>query len=505
VAGADVGPAGAAAPAAGAPPPPSRRSPPWLVPALVAVLLGLVGGWLGLAVLGTSDATIGPLDVTVRLDPLGGGGTTLALNPLGELAADTHRGPLGVELGVRAVAADEAEAILADPQRLTALREQLAGDVRAAAGTAVLRSVLVAVAGGGVLTLLVTRRPALAALGAVAALTLVVVPLAVAAGTVDTRALEQPRFSGLLSAAPDVVADVQKIAGNVDAYGEQLAAVVAHVTKLYDTGLALPTFAPREDAIRLLHVSDLHLNPAAWDVIRAVADQYDVDLIVDTGDISDQGSTIESRYVAPIGTLGRPYVFVRGNHDSPAVEDAVRRQRNAVVVDGTVQTVAGVRVLGVPDVRLTPDRAHRAGDAEQQRAAMAHLAELARAADPAVDVLLAHDPTDAEVVGGTAPLMLAGHGHQRHVRKYGDTLVLVQGSTGGAGLRALQGEEPTPVTLSVLYLDPRTKALQAWDDITLGGLGLTTATIQRVQADRAQPSESVPDVAEPSPTGKPAT
>jgi hypothetical protein len=60
---------------------------------------------------------------------------------------------------------------------------------------------------------------------------------------------------------------------------------------------------------------------------------------------------------------------------------------------------------------------------------------------------------------------------------------MVQGSTGGAGLRALEGEDPTPVTLSVLYLDPDTRRLVAWDDITLGGLGLTSAEIQRHQAD----------------------
>ena len=56
---------------------------------------------------------------------------------------------------------------------------------------------------------------------------------------------------------------------------------------------------------------------------------------------------------------------------------------------------------------------------------------------------------------------------------------MVQGSTGGAGLRALEGEEPTPVTLTVLYFHPGSKDLAAWDDITLGGLGLTSAEIDR--------------------------
>ena len=54
----------------------------------------------------------------------------------------------------------------------------------------------------------------------------------------------------------------------------------------------------------------------------------------------------------------------------------------------------------------------------------------------------------------------------------------MQGSTGGAGLRGLQGEQPTPWELSVLYFDPK-GALQAYDDVTVAGTGQTEVTIQR--------------------------
>jgi hypothetical protein len=65
----------------------------------------------------------------------------------------------------------------------------------------------------------------------------------------------------------------------------------------------------------------------------------------------------------------------------------------------------------------------------------------------------------------------------------------VQGSTGGAGLRALEGEYPEPLTCTVLYLDPVTGALQAYDEITLGGLGETEVTIQRVVVPAAGTAE----------------
>jgi hypothetical protein len=58
------------------------------------------------------------------------------------------------------------------------------------------------------------------------------------------------------------------------------------------------------------------------------------------------------------------------------------------------------------------------------------------------------------------------------------TRLLVEGSTGGAGLRGLEHEDPTPLTMSVLYFDEH-QALKAYDDIQLGGTGEQNVTMQR--------------------------
>jgi hypothetical protein len=54
----------------------------------------------------------------------------------------------------------------------------------------------------------------------------------------------------------------------------------------------------------------------------------------------------------------------------------------------------------------------------------------------------------------------------------------VEGSTGGAGLRGLENDEPTPLSLSVLYFDEN-QDLKAYDDIQLGGTGQSQVTMQR--------------------------
>jgi hypothetical protein len=116
-----------------------------------------------------------------------------------------------------------------------------------------------------------------------------------------------------------------------------------------------------------------------------------------------------------------------------------------------------------------------------------------------VDLAMMHDPEGAAEVDGTVPLVLAGHYHRRFQQLLPDgSLLFVQGSTGASGLRGLEGEKPTPAKASVLYFDRSTRALQAWDDITLGGLGLTSVSIERHLRSSIGESE---DARLPSPTG----
>jgi hypothetical protein len=77
-------------------------------------------------------------------------------------------------------------------------------------------------------------------------------------------------------------------------------------------------------------------------------------------------------------------------------------------------------------------------------------------------------------------MALFGHLHYRKVTRGKDgTWEMIQGSTGGSGLRALEPKTPANIELSVLFVDPSSGDLVAYDDITLGGLGLASAQINR--------------------------
>lgn len=450
-----------------------------------AVLLALAGASLAVALFGSTQAEIGPFDATFSARPDLGGGTEIHVAPLGRISLDSHAGPLGLDLRVDELRPEEAEAIADDPQSLEGLEDDIDDQVRGAVRTLAVRILLWAAVGGALATALRRLRPRDVLLGALAASVVAVASMGAATVTWREESLAEPRYSGVLALAPRAVGDAREVLDRLDDYSAQLSGLVENVAVLYQAGRSVQSFAPDASTVRVLHVSDLHLNPQAFDLIEQLVDQFRIDVVVDTGDINDWGTSFESRFVERIADVGAPYVYVRGNHDSRTTQRAVARQPNAIVLDRDAVTVAGVRIWGIGDPRFTPDKS-RAGSGEDERevaeSVAGDIADDLAAADRAapVDIALVHDPVTAEELGGVVPLVLAGHTHRRQVRDLGEgTQLRVEGSTGGAGLRALQRDEPVPLEASVLYLDAADGALRAVDAITVGGLTQTDVRIQR--------------------------
>ncbi|MGY1823841.1 metallophosphoesterase [Geodermatophilus sp. SYSU D00079] len=439
----------------------------------------LAGAFLGILLLGRVDAAIGPFDATVAFRPLGGG-ADLDVPPLGALQVDAYDGPLRLEIQLSRVDEIRAQALATNPVLLDGVVDRVSADLQDAVVRVTLLTAVAAVLGATVAALLLLRRRREVFLALGLSTALVAGTGGLAAATWRPEALLQPRYTGLLVNANSLIGSAQDIVARFDAYRASLEDLVTNVSTLYSTLSALPAPGGAGDTVALLHVSDLHLNPAGFDLVRQVVTQLDVDGVLDTGDITDWGSEPENQLIAGIGTLDVPYVFIRGNHDSAVTAGLVAAQPNATVLDDSAVTVAGIEVVGAPDPRFTPDQdaAPATESLEESGEALAEFVETL-ASPPAVAMV--HDPEQATPLDGVVPLVLAGHTHEREVSELDEgTLLMVQGSTGGAGLRGLQGEYPEPLTCTVLYLDPATGALTAYDEITLGGLGETEVTIERV-------------------------
>ncbi|MGY1721547.1 metallophosphoesterase family protein [Blastococcus sp. SYSU DS0533] len=462
----------------------------------VRVALALAGALVAVLLLAKVSAPIGPFDATLSFRP-GSGGAEVAVPPLGSLAVDAYDGPLRLDISLQSVDQARAQALATDPVRLAGVVDRVTADLQSAVVRLVWVTVLVALAGAALTSwaVLRRRREPLIAVGVTAALLAGTGGLG--AATWRPEALSQPTYTGLLVNANSLIGSAQDLVARFDAYRASLEDLVANVGTLYATLSALPTPSNTADSVVLLHISDIHLNPAGFDLTRQVAEKFDVDGILDTGDLTDWGSEPENRLITAVGDLDVPYVYIRGNHDSATTAGILAAQPNVTVLDDSAVTVAGIRIVGAPDPRFTPDKSTGDDDAgvDVLERSGEELAAYARtlAEDPAI--ALVHDPKQAPPLDGLVPLVLAGHTHDRQVEELEDgTLLMVQGSTGGAGLRALEGEYPEPLTCTVLYLDPETGALQAYDDITLGGLGATEVTVERtlVAADPAATGAEAP-------------
>jgi predicted MPP superfamily phosphohydrolase len=478
------------------------------VRALALAATTLVGAWLGLLIVGGIDAPVGPMDTKMALRPSLTGGTRVNVSPLGALDLRSHAAPLRLDVDVDQLDQQRASALVDHPERLEGLEEEITSDVQAGTGDLALRSAVAVVVGAGALGLAVYRRPRRALAASGLALALLAASGTTAYATWNPKSVLEPKFSGLLAGAPSVVGNARSIVTDFDIYQRELARLVTNVTKLYEATSTLPAYQPDPSTIRVLHVSDIHLNPAAWQIVKSLVEQYDIDAIIDTGDTMDHGTSAENGFLDPVTDLGAPYVWVRGNHDSDETQKAFEKLGEKkgsdvhVLDDGVPLNVAGLRLAGWGDPQFTPDRSVKPeGDPRERkdgrRLALALRAQ--KAARTPVDIAVSHNPVLVKETDGLAPLALAGHTHQRSVETLPrKTRLMVQGSTGGGGLRAVEKTEPQKVAASVLYLDRDKGRLQAWDEITLGGLGLTTAEVTRHLAEDepgSGPSRS------PSPSG----
>ncbi|MEV0621685.1 metallophosphoesterase [Nonomuraea sp. NPDC050404] len=465
------------------------------------LLVAAVGAWLGIFLSGTVRAQVGPVETGMSLRPAWDGETVVDASPLGTLTFQTHAAPLRLRITLENIDQERAKVLLEDPRLADRLPGVIEEDLLEGVRALLIRSLLCAGAGALIAVLMVFRRPRTALVGLLAASVALAATGALAALTFRPDSLVEPRYSGLVAAAPSLVGSAESIVTRFESYRSQLTKLVTNVSKLYETVSTLPLYDADPKTIRVLHISDIHLNPIAWNVIRSLKDQFAVDFVVDTGDISDHGTKAENKFVDEISTLKVPYVFVRGNHDSMTTQKAVEKQKNAIVLDNESKEVAGLNIYGLGDPRFTPDKSVTVDSdpAALTRFGAAHLAK-ARAAKP--DLIAVHDGEVGKGFSGGAPMILAGHTHERRTNMFPTgTRMLVQGSTGGAGLRALEHTQPTPVQASVLYFDKESKRLQAWDDITLGGLGEQSVYIQRhVEPDPQRMISPEPTTA-PSPTG----
>ena len=480
-----------------------------LATAAAILLIGTAAAAGGLILVGDTSADIGPFHTTMALHPDIHGETIVAVPPLGQVVFDSHDGPVGMNLRLDSVDPEEAQVIISSPGGVTSASEDLASEVTDAVVRVAIEALAIVTLCGllvGALTFRTMRRTMLTGL---ASLSMTAALMGYAVSTLQPESISEPRYEGLLSYAPSVVGNAEDIAENYEEYVANLQKFVTNISGFYALATDMPQIGVDDDTIRVMHVSDLHLNPSAWPLMETVAEQFNIDVIADTGDMNQWGSEQEAEiYSRGVAQLDVPYVFIKGNHDSATTVAALAAYDNVVVLDGEVQTVEGLRFAGVADPRFTPDKGNQPSSEYAQQMLTQSGERLAETVEEAggADVAMVHEPPMSLPLTGVVPLVLSGHTHERAVQDLGEgTTLMVEGSTGAAGLRVFDTEEPLKMDLDVLYFDPGTKALTAYDSISVGTVGESDITLDRtvIPADELTEKTEDADTAPPGPPESP--
>jgi predicted phosphodiesterase len=436
------------------------------LPALLAGFLGAAAAYAVLGLLPAVRHEAGPATLEAGL-VWGRGETVLQVPPLGTVSADTHTPPVGLRMALAEVDVTRLAARVGDAAARADLAASVEDDLRALAPRLAWQSCLGAAAVGAIAAaLLPRRRVSLLASGAAGGLVLTGALVAGAAVSFDVDAFEQPRFTGALVRAPVVIEALQGgeitfggLQSRYETAAERLSELLALVAE--------PNRDPAADSVAILHVSDIHSNPLGVELAKQLAARFGVDAVVDTGDLTGFGVTVEARIGRLIERIGVPYYLVPGNHDSAANEAALDRVPNVTVLDGDVADVDGVRILGWADPtdtnwnNIPPEEAAalRVEEGEETAAQVTALTP---------DVLAVHDRRLAEASYGRVPLVIAGHYHKRIVEEQDGTLVLSVGSTGATGLKFFV-EAERDYEAEILYF--RGGRAIAVDYVRFSGLG----------------------------------
>lgn len=465
-------------------------------------LLSLLGAGLAVTYAGRQTYHWQAFDVELGVQPALRGQTRLVFTPLGEIRARTHRTPLVLSVSLSGISLEKIQALVAHPPSQAKLQHDLEQTARDRLTRFALHQVLVGALGGLLAPLLLRARRVRSWLfsiflggGAVAGLLLGTLH------TYDRTAFRSLTYVGSLRQAAVIVSLVRGAFDNGEALSQKLRLVAVNVNTLYGRIGAMPAVEPGVKTVRILHISDIHNNPAAIGFVDELANRFQVNAVLDTGDLTDYGTPVEIGLSQALGRLPVPHVFVAGNHDSQATVRGVAATRNGIVLDGRPISVAGLTVLGAPD----PSSVRAGlGSVDTPPAALAaaatQLADAVAKMPAPPDIVCVHNPVQADPLRGKVPLILCGHLHRAFVDTQGITVICNAGTTGGAGLRYFDHSEGVPLSAAVLTfaLTPKPRLLFI-DTIILNG-SLSEYSLTRRTFHDAPPA---PPAAPPSAAARP--
>ena len=419
---------------------------------IAPLLMAVLGALVFLTLFSQMTIKVQGLEFDVRAQINNRGTTQVEIPPLGLIRADTHKTPVKIVVRLENIDFNEIQKMLQEAPDHNQLLEEVSQEINQVMIAFVIKVMALAAVGGAFGVVLSQRRnPWDFGRGVLIALLITAVLMAGTYRTYNYGEFRHPQYEGVLRAAPWMVSFAEEALSKIETLGQQLQTVAANLNGLYQQIDQLQPIGNTDQDIRVLHITDIHNNPAAMDFVERVTELFQVDLIIDTGDISDFGTPLESLLLTRLSDTPVPYLFVAGNHDSPEIITQMQSLPGVTVLDGIIE-IHGLRILGVPD----PSSASTAVEPPTTPEISDHAVRIMEVLSDteAVDIIAVHNHRIAHWLAGSAPVIMFGHNHQQLVEKKSNSVLINSGSTGASGLQGLQSTRPSHYSVSLLHFRP---------------------------------------------------
>jgi len=444
--------------------------PRFYLPMLLMIIAACVGSLLMVWGFGEARYEAKGLSIELQVEPSRKGSTEISLPPLGGIMAHTHPLPVTVRATLTQINLETlkimADAPIDQKQFIQETEKQFGVILK----DFVRRLFILAAIGGGLGALLVYPRNFMSMVkGLISGLLLMAVLIGLFCFTFEPAAFRQPTFSGTLRAAPMIIHSLDKGLSSVELFRKEMKNTASN---LYDFYSRIETWGPvalENETIRVLHVSDIHNNPVAFDLIQKVTKDFEVSIIIDTGDVTDFGSPIEAEMAIRIEELGVPYFYIPGNHDSPASVKRLQEMSNMEVLDEAMGKNEGINIAGFADPVSRFSETEPLSDEEMKETSV----DIAKKLDSFEEepfIVALHDERMSKQIIGKAPIILFGHTHKSSLKRIGNSVLINAGTTGAAGLRTFEVKKGIPYTFHLLHIRKNPLSLVAVDSVKVMGL-----------------------------------
>jgi Icc-related predicted phosphoesterase len=423
---------------------------PFTKPVIILVLVSIATLWyIQLFTQVSFDYESFSFTIQTKITPAGG--TRIAIPPVGELFFKSHLTPWQIKITLNEIDFSKLEQQLKEmppkQQWLKLFQTELLKAVLSLFAMALGWGLL-----GALTVLLVFRifpKNRLFWYGIGLSLAVIFSLIGATVATYDQSAAERPQYQGVLESAPWAMNLVTMGLDNLSIIGDNLRKVSSGLPLLYKQAGQIQNIGEVQSDLTILHVSDIHNNPAAFDFITELVANFKINFIIDTGDVTDYGTALEAETLTKIGRYGVPYVFIPGNHDSPLIIERLKQLKNVKILSKGILELSGITIAAIADPASQSYNSD-VSDSKTMEEYKNQLTELVRKMDITPTIVAVHNRILAGDLIGKVPLVLHGHDHQYRLSHQGDTIVNDAGTTGAAGIRGLT-PKGVPYSAAILY------------------------------------------------------